>query len=973
VSDKSHPPLDLGRFFELSLDPLCIAEPGGSFVRVNAEFQRMLGYTEQELTSCGYIEFVHPEDRGATRVETERLQQGEPVLSFTNRYRCKDGSWKRLSWRATPPDKDGFIYAIARDLTGEWNENEVRRAVQKRTLSYQETLLQLRDEEHESLEDFLQLITAECARVLETERVSVWLFSDDGDSIVCRDLFRRTPAVHENGIRLERADFPRYFHAVSSYDALVVKDARVDAATREFDKNYLQPNGIASMLDIPIRSGGRLAGVLCCEHTGELREWDTLEEKFATNVAAYLMAAIERAERRAREDEVRELNATLEHRVAERTAELAANERRFRALFSTQFNFIGLLSVDGVVLEINDTALSVGHLTRDDVIGRPLWETHWWDVGEEGKEKLRVAIALAARGGFIRYEFEAKSGNDTRIILDFTITPITDDSGNVTLLIPEGRDITQSKAVESALRESEERFRSAMENSAIGMALVALDGKWLQVNRAISEIVGYTEEELLRLDFQAVTHPGDLDADLEHIARVLSGQIPSYQMEKRYIHKSGAVVWGLLNVSLVRDDAGAPRYFISQVQDITERKKSDDVLRAALDHQRELARRAQAGERARSEFLAMMSHEVRTPMNGILGYSELLAHMSGLPQEGREYAETIVRSGTSLLRILDDILDWSRLDAGRLEIESAPFSPVELLRDIRTLLTPAADAKKLTLNLEVADSAQGLFIGDAGRLSQIVLNLGGNAIKFTESGSVTIGLRAAGADIEFFVRDTGSGIDAALLERMFDPFVQADSSHSRRFGGAGLGLSISRRLAILMGGTLTASSRPGQGSEFVARVPLLPASAGGRILPAQPAFAFDEGFARAHPLSILVVEDDNVNLRLILTMLRKLGYEPLFAKDGAEAVEIVQRARPRCILMDVQMPNMDGIEAVREIRSIEAVRGWNPAFICALTADTLVADRERCLEAGMDEYLNKPLRRDQLARVLESAVDDVAV
>jgi PAS domain S-box-containing protein len=797
--------------------------------------------------------------------------------------------------------------------------------------------------------------------------VSVWLFSDDGSCVECRNLYRRTPGVHESGLRLRLDDFPHYFHAVASYEALAVKDARHDAATREFEESYLRPNGIVSMLDAPIRSGGRLAGILCCEHTGEAREWDVLDEKFATSVASYLMTAIEHAERRESEAEVRKLNATLEQRVAERTAELAANERRFRTLFNTQFNFIGLLSTDGVLLEVNDTALAVGGLSADEVIGRRLWETYWWDVGDAEQQRVREAVARAARGEFVRYEFEAKSAGDGRIAIDFTIKPILDEAGRVTLLIPEGRDITRSKRVEAALRESEERFRSAMEGSAVGMALVAPDGKWLKVNRALCDILGYEEEELQRADFQSLSHSDDLEADLEQVRRVLTGEIATYQMEKRYIHRSGAVVWGLLSVSLVRDEAGAPRYFISQVQDITERKKSEEALQCALERQRELTRRAQAGERAQSEFLAMMSHEVRTPMNGILGYSELLAMLPGLPKEGKDYAETILASGTALLRILDDILDWSRLDAGALEIVNEPFSPVEMLLQIRTLLAPAAHRKGLALLVEADPPAESRFLGDAGRVRQIVLNLAGNAIKFTEQGNVTIGMRLPGRDVELFVRDTGSGIAAVDMERMFDPFVQADSGHSRRHGGAGLGLAISRSLAGLMGGKLMATSEVGQGSEFVVRLPLRPASLQASIAPFQGASpAFDAAFAQRNPLSILVVEDDTVNLRLILTMLRKLGYDPIFARDGLEALEVCERERPDCILMDVQMPRMDGITATREIRRLEMASRRARAFICALTADTLVTDREHCLAAGMDEYVNKPLSRRRLMEVLES-------
>jgi len=966
VTRRGNPDLGLAKFFDLSLDGLCVADVQGRLLHVNAAFARMFDHTPDELAGRSWLDFVHEEDRAAALDAAEKLGRGEAV-SLENRCRRRDGAWLRVRWELAPPYAGGFVHAVARDITEEWRRREARRSAQRRVLRYQEAQLRLRDEPRESFDDFIRFLTEQCADAIGTERVSVWLFNADGSVLECRDLYLRRTRAHERELMFRREDFPRYFRSIESFNALSVRDARTDVTTSEFEQAYLRPNGIVSMLDVAIRSGNRLAGILCCEHVGEMRQWDALEEKFATTVASYVMTAIEREERRRSEAEVRELAATLEQRVEERTAELAANERRFRALFSSQFNFIGMLSTDGVLLEANDTALAVGNLAPSDVIGRPLWETHWWDVGEDEQRKVREAVARAARGEFVRYEFEARAAGDARITVDFTITPIFDEDGRVSLLIPEGHDITHSRVVEMALRVSEEQFRTAMEHSPIGMALVAPDGKWLKVNRALCDTVGYSEEELLKIDFQSITHPEDLAADIEKVGVVLSGELATYQMEKRYIHKSGSVVWASLHVSLVRDTAGAPRYFISQVQDITERKKADEMLRQSFEHQRELARQAQAGERARREFLAMMSHEVRTPMNGIIGYGELLAHLPGLPEEGRDYADTIVRSGSALLRILDDILDWSRLDAGALEIMPVPFSPVELLSEIRTLLMPAAIAKRLDMLLEHDPAAENVFAGDAGRLRQIVLNLGGNAIKFTDRGSVTIGARVSGRDVEFYVRDTGSGIEREMIERLFDPFVQADSSHSRRHGGAGLGLAISRSLASLMGGTLTASSRPGAGSEFVARIPLQPAQPRSTAQAAPPPPVLDTNFAARHPLSILVAEDDHVNLRLIVTMLRKLGYDPIAARDGREAADCFQREHPQCVLMDVQMPHVDGIEATREIRKMEIACGRAPAFISALTADTLVSDRTRCLEAGMDDYLNKPLRRDHLVAMLKCA------
>jgi CheY-like chemotaxis protein len=297
------------------------------------------------------------------------------------------------------------------------------------------------------------------------------------------------------------------------------------------------------------------------------------------------------------------------------------------------------------------------------------------------------------------------------------------------------------------------------------------------------------------------------------------------------------------------------------------------------------------------------------------------------------------------------------------------------VEEIAILLAPSAREKGLSLNFVVAENIPSLCEGDPARIRQILLNLSGNAIKFTERGSILLGLRYEmdplfedKSVLEFSVRDTGMGIAESRVLKIFEPFEQADSSTSRRFGGTGLGLTISRRLATLMSGTLTAQSRLGFGSEFFLRLPL--------CLAEKNASTPDEGpiptiinasFALTYPLRILVAEDDRVNLKLILTMIRKFGYQPSAALDGQEALAIFQREPIDCILMDLQMPGMDGIDATRQIRALENSSNMPPTFISALTANTVPKDQRRCFDAGMNDYINKPIRQEQLARLLVRA------
>ncbi len=416
--------------------------------------------------------------------------------------------------------------------------------------------------------------------------------------------------------------------------------------------------------------------------------------------------------------------------------------------------------------------------------------------------------------------------------------------------------------------------------------------------------------------------------------------------------------------------------------DVTARKAAEEHLREAKEEQertnfhlqqtlimeQELSRRASAAEHAKTEFLAMMSHEIRTPMNGVLGFTEMLTE-TNLTNQQREYVQTIATSGDALLHIIDEILDFSRIEAGRLDLESTAFSPRELVESICTLLRPEAHERGLSLETDIGEDIPELSLGDPGRLRQVLVNLVGNALKFTETGSVVIGLRRKNspsprARLKFYVRDTGLGIPEEKISRIFEPFTQADSSIARRFGGAGLGLAISQRLVALMGGVLQAVSEPGKGSLFSFTLPFSSPNEGSDSPHPLISEPLDESFAASHPLNILVADDDPVNLRLTTLILRKFGYEPIPAINGAEALTLFRSHQPNCILMDMQMPEMDGLEATRQIRAMENGRR---TFISALTANVLPEEQERCFRAGMDDYLTKPLKQDLLAALLVRA------
>ena len=393
-----------------------------------------------------------------------------------------------------------------------------------------------------------------------------------------------------------------------------------------------------------------------------------------------------------------------------------------------------------------------------------------------------------------------------------------------------------------------------------------------------------------------------------------------------------------------------PRLIRRQANDFIEINK---LLGETVDEARRAAE-------VKGEFLANMSHEIRTPMNGILGMTELVLS-SDLNPEQRDYLETVRSSGTTLLTIINDILDFSKIESGRMSLEEAPYAPQEMVTGVLRLLTLTAEQKGVALVSVLDPGLPNSIIGDRHRVSQILLNLVSNSIKFTEPGGrVEIRLQAAGEQLVLEVQDSGIGIAPEKLHAIFEPFTQADASTTRRFGGTGLGLTICSRLTTLMGGSIAASSTPQVGTVFTVTLPLRAATTPEPA--AQPAAA--RTAAGARPLEILLVEDNIVNQRLTRAILERRGHRVTVVADGEEALRCALETRFDLMLLDVHMPVMDGFEAITLLREREQAEGTHLPVI-AITAKAMAGDRERCLAAGMDEYIAKPIVLAELFAAIE--------
>ena len=643
-----------------------------------------------------------------------------------------------------------------------------------------------------------------------------------------------------------------------------------------------------------------------------------------------------------------------------------------------------------------------------------------------------------------------------------------------------------------------ERFQSIVQNAVEGIFQSSPDGRFLQVNPALARMYGYDSPEHLMSSVQDISLSLYVDPDIRSRFRQQmerDGEVRGLEYQAR--RRDGTIIWISEHSRSVRNDKGDVLYYEGFVQDITLRKRAEDELRAAKET-------AESASRAKSQFLAVMSHEIRTPMNGVIGMTSLLLG-SALTSEQRELAETIRQSGDALLSIINDILDFSKIESGRLELENEEFDLHACTEGALDLLAARAAEKRLDLLCDIADGTPAIVRGDVTRLRQVIVNLLSNAVKFTEQGEIVLSVhsesRPGGAlALHFAVRDTGIGIAADAMGRLFQSFSQADASTTRRYGGTGLGLAISKRLTEFMGGSMSVESAPGCGSTFRFTVVVEPVAgaprphfstsrcqlggrrllivddnathrgiltkltsrwhiepravaSGGealRLLRSGEPFDFAlidmelpeiDGFALARairdlkaartlplvvltspgkmeratddalfaaclsrpvkpsqlfnaladiypaarsavdpgtpalpapnlvysqPERVLLAEDNFVNQKVALQMLARLGYRADLASNGHEVLAAAGRQNYDVILMDVAMPEMDGLEATRRLRATMKLGTGRP-WVIALTANAMQGDRELCLAAGMDDYIRKPIKLSELATALRQA------
>jgi len=539
-------------------------------------------------------------------------------------------------------------------------------------------------------------------------------------------------------------------------------------------------------------------------------------------------------------------------------------------------------------------------------------------------------------------------------------------------------DINAMKLAAEKLGESELHFRT-LANS--GQALIWTSGLDMLCNYFNEPWLAFTGrplEQELGQGWAAGVHPDDRSRCLAGRAAAFERR-ETYRMEYRLRNAKGQYLWVVDRGMPRLDGQGKFLGFIGHCLDVTDRKQALVLLQLccvnleeAVGQARRLAVQAEAASHAKSEFLANMSHEIRTPLNGLMGMLQLM-EMSELNAEQRGYAEMAIRSGTRLTRLLSDILDLSRIEAGRMPLNPRPFCLAESFKALTDSFGPLCLEKRLSLRVALTVGVPDWVVGDEVRIRQVLFNLVGNAMKFTDSGEIAVevwplpAVSPTRARLLFIVRDTGSGILDSKIARVCEPFVQAAESYTRQQQGAGLGLSITRHLVEVMGGTITIESTEGAGTSMYVMLPLDLVQGSPNHEPEAPAPAITPG----RPLRVLLVEDDEISQMSEKTMLQKLGHSVHTANHGGEALASLRCSVFDCVLMDVQMNVMDGLEATRRIRTDSSLLFDAHIPIIAMTAYAMTGDRERFIQAGMTDHLPKPFGMRELAEALGRSVASI--
>jgi len=620
-----------------------------------------------------------------------------------------------------------------------------------------------------------------------------------------------------------------------------------------------------------------------------------------------------------------------------------------RRVLDNLFAFVGVMTVDGTLIEVNRAPLEAAGISSSEVLGKKFWDCSWWSYSPEVQALLRVACESAAAGEVVRYDVPVRMAGETPLWIDFQLAPLRDSEGRITHLVPSGMDITARRAASEKLRESEERYRAATVAVSDVIWTNTADGLMEGEQRGWGDFTGQSQEDYQGYGWSKAVHPEDAQPTIEAWTRAVAEKRP-FVFEHRVCRHDGQ--WRLCSIRAVPilNADGTIREWVGVHTDITERKRDEDKLR-------QLAADLSEADRRKNEFLATLAHELRNPLAPIRNGLQVMK-LAGGKQATIEQARSMMeRQLTQMVRLVDDLMDVSRISRGKLELRKERVPLAAVLNSAVETSRPMIE--QMGHELTVTLPKQALFVdADLTRLAQVFLNLLNNAAKYSDPGGhILLNVERQGSDAVVTVKDTGVGIAADQLPHIFEMFTQVDRSLEKSQGGLGIGLTLVKRLVEMHGGRVEAKSEgPGKGSEFVVRLLVVVEAS----QPQAPGVE-DEPAATESSLRILIVDDNRDGADSLSQMLKMMGNDTRTAYDGQQGVDTAGEYRPDVVLLDIGLPKLNGYDACRRIRE----QPWGKAVVLiAVTGWGQDEDRRRSHEAGFDHHLVKPVDPQALMAML---------
>lgn len=964
---------------------------------VNQFTEKTLGYSKEEIIDKHFFKFIRNDYVDYVvdfykEIPTEAKEYNDLVFPIVK----KDNEPIWVSQKVTlKKNENGEVVgfsAIARDITLVKSLEIEHYNRSKKVRVHNETLKTLTSQSYSNKDTFngilrniLKIASTNCS----IDRVSYWAFLKDG--IRCESLYYLQSDRFEKNFFIDKERHPIYFKNIETGAQIVASNVYDENITQELCFEYFPKNDIKSLLDTPIFINGEIIGILCFEKIETAIEWDNEDINFSRSVADLIAIAIE-------SQLLLESDKKLSYK-SEILTVINKNTQKFLMSKNTDEIFHGILGTIGNVIQVDRLSFFENSPETKSLIQKYRWSgetksltelnplilsvpySQIIDVIENLHENKPYFSSTNKIKNEVTKEFFQRLDTKSILLLPvfvkknlygtigFVVTQnerewTNDEVGTLQTLANNISYAIERNLNEAIIKESEEKFRLLASNIPGTVHLSKYDDKWSKIylNDEIEKLTGYPKEEFLQnnIFYIDLVHPEDLKI-VQIKASELFKNKQKIHLIYRIINKDGNFRWvEEFGEPIFKE--GTIEYIVGIFIDITQRIEAEEAIKAK--------NYAEAANKAKSEFLANMSHEIRTPLNGIIGFTELLMN-SNLEDIQKKYMDTINQSANSLMEVINNILDFSKIESGKLELNIEKVDLTELTNQVVDLIKYESNLKNLTINLSIEKKVPKYIDVDYIRLKQVLINLLSNAVKFTEKGTINLTVSVfefiddKKIQLKFLVKDTGIGIKKKNQLRIFEAFSQADNSTTKKFGGTGLGLSISNQLLSLMNSQLELGSEFGKGSEFsfVLEVAYSNQNISDEISDAVLKIPSLGTIVTNDKKTIFIVEDNKINMLLAKTLVKQIvPNATIFELDnGKDALEKTRQILPDLILMDIQMPIMNGYDSTQEIRKIPK---GDKIPIIALTAGTIVGEKEKCIESGMNDYIPKPIDKELLIKII---------